>query len=75
MERDERLSYLMLFCSILVAAKHRTPVHQAVHRAPLSGGARRLSEMLADRGGAAESAQAAEEFPELPEEPPREAQC
>ena len=46
MNRNERLSYMVLFCSILAARKAHAPIAHATRRAPLSGRALRLSELL-----------------------------
>jgi hypothetical protein len=46
MERDERMGYLVLFSAMLAARKHGLPVGQICLRAPLSGRALRLSEMM-----------------------------
>ena len=48
MERDEQLSYLILFCSMLAASRHRRPLGPALRRTPFQGGAHRLAQILAN---------------------------
>ena len=44
---NERISYLMLFCMLVLAKKSQVPVEQSLAVVPLVGGARRLANDLA----------------------------
>ena len=50
-ERQEKLSYLVLFCSILAARKMQQSVSETSRQAPLAGGALRLFHLLEENAG------------------------
>ena len=43
---DERMSYLLLFCMLLLAKRSKVPVEMTLAVVPLTGGAKRLASNL-----------------------------
>lgn len=48
-QKDDRLSYVMLFCALMVARKSQATVQQSLEVVPLSGAAKRLADEFANR--------------------------
>jgi hypothetical protein len=43
MPQDERVSYVMLFCALMLVRNTRATVQQSMEIVPLNGGAKRLA--------------------------------
>ena len=48
MKRQDSKSFLMLFCGLLLARQTKTSLEEAIGIVPLSGGASRLADLLAN---------------------------
>jgi len=55
MKKEERQSYVMLFCALLLVKNSKATLEQCMNLVPLTGSAKHLAGELASRGGAANS--------------------
>ena len=51
MKQEERQSYMMLFCALLLVRNSKATLEQSMNLVPLSGSAKHLASELAGHGG------------------------
>ena len=49
MQHDDRLSYVMLFCALMMVRNSQATVEQSLETVPLNGAAKRLACEIANR--------------------------